>query len=216
MARAKTKLPESPWIKSPFDDNLVQFAMLRASIPDPSFPWQENDDTRPMIFIEREMTRIKPPGRSPNVVVRETTADDRRKFGPVYQKWVAFRDHGTPIFEGLLLEDWDGIAQDLVAAYETHDIRTVEALAALSDGALPGMPMGARQLRDKARVEVDAMKKRAEVEDLNRRSESQDQRIAELQAKLDALDAKVPSEVGRPVGRPRKNGAADALELQTN
>lgn len=93
--------------------------------------------------------RIKIVG-DPNEVERKARDEDKARFA---REWAAFEaGQITPEPEGTPLTEIEDFTEQMAAAYRAKGVRTVEELAALDDGALKGLGMGALTNRKAAQA----------------------------------------------------------------
>ena len=99
------------------------------------------------------------------------------------QAWAAYQA-GTEEFEGqTMLEAVPWLDPSRHHHLRSQHIHTIEALAAVTDGNLPSLGMGGRELRERAREHVDRERKADSFDDLQRQ-------IDELESRLAAKDGK--------------------------
>lgn len=84
----------------------------------------------------------------PNVVVRKVRDEDKERFEKDYK---AFKAGKKPKIEGTPLENVKGIGEAMAKKLRGKGIETAEDLAALPDGGLNAVGMGAIGLRKSAR-----------------------------------------------------------------
>lgn len=158
------------------------------------------------IFENKEYVRIQPIGDKTKVRDRpvKLTADAGVPADPVRfpRQWAAFKNQQTQVVEGLPVEEWAPITPADAAMLKGLNIHTVEALSQLSDNNLTFL--GARGLRDKAKVWLETAKKGAP-------SMAQQQEINDLKAQLEAMRNQMqglpaPAKVVKKRGRKPKNG----------
>lgn len=101
------------------------------------------------IFHDREYIKIIPAGDK-NTVVCEPVSDEYRARFP--QQYAAFKNQGVQAQSGTPLEEWAMLTKSQVLTFKAVNIHTVEQLAAVSDGNLFNLGMGARDIREKAKA----------------------------------------------------------------
>lgn len=99
------------------------------------------------IFDDVEFVKILVPGDRRTEVVRRVTEEHRYRWPRQYE---AFQRGIIPAEEGTPIEQWPPITPAMAKTLAFLNIRTVEALAAVSDTALAEIGLGARELRQKA------------------------------------------------------------------
>lgn len=144
------------------------------------------------IFEDVEYITVTIPGDKYSIVDKRVQEHHRREYFREYQAWKAGEDQDRA--SGTLLSEWPGVTRAQVEELAYFKIRTVEALAATSDGNLEALGMNGRALRQKARdylmraneaapvsqmrAELDAA--RGEKEVMQRQLKEQAEAIAEL------------------------------------
>lgn len=101
------------------------------------------------IFEDREFVRILIPGDRRSAPV-EPVNDEHRKRWP--REYEAFKAGKEAPLEGTALSDWPQISRSRVEELAYFHIRTVEQLAAVNDAQLQQLGMGARELRERAKL----------------------------------------------------------------
>lgn len=95
--------------------------------------------------------RIKIIG-DPNEVERKATDLDKARFS---KEWAAYESgKAPPEPDGTPLTDLEHVTDAVAATYRAKGVRTVEELAALDDGAMKGLGMGAITNRKAAQALV--------------------------------------------------------------
>lgn len=145
------------------------------------------------IFVSREYITIHVPGDKNNVVCHPVSDLDRRRFPRQYARFKANEqqsDTGTP------LETVPWITREQVEELKYFKVRTLEALADLSDGNLQKFH-GIQKLKQKAADQIARAKMDAPAAKLQEELRARDLKIAqqeklltELAAKVEALSAK--------------------------
>lgn len=146
------------------------------------------------IYEPVEYMEILTPGDKDTVVDRPVRKVDRYAWADRYK---AFRN-GTQTQEGQPLSTWAGVSPERVEEYAAMKIRTVEALAAVSDVNLPNLGPGARADRDKASAYLAVMKGGAPVAELKAENEDLRRRLEALEAVAKAGTVIKESEAKKP------------------
>lgn len=145
------------------------------------------------VFDNLEYVKIITPGdkRSiPDVAVK----DEHRARWP--RQYAAFKEGLTEVADGTPLESWPPISANpaLIAELKAANIRTVEALAGLSDALLVAVGMGGREWRGKAQTWLRQAADGAPLAEAQARLEAQaaelavrDRQIADLTAAVERL-----------------------------
>jgi len=145
------------------------------------------------IFKDEEFIRIMVPGDKENVVERVVRDNDRQRFHARYQAW---KKNAEEEFQGTPLDKWNFISHAQVEELRYFGIRTVEQLAGVSDGNAQNF-VGINRLRQKAQEYLAATKDDApiaqlqvEIEKRDSRISEQDETIANLLSRIEALESK--------------------------
>ena len=103
------------------------------------------------IFEEREFVRIIIPGDRRSMAV-EPVGEEHKGRWP--KEYAAFKSGRAAPLEGTPLREWPVSAMTAARAEELafFNIKTVEQLSALNDAQLQNLGMGARELRERARL----------------------------------------------------------------
>jgi hypothetical protein len=142
------------------------------------------------IFEEREFVRIIIPGDRRSMAVEPVNDEHRARWPKDYEAFTAGR--AAPL-EGTPLKEWPVSAMTASKAEELafFNIKTVEQLAALNDGQLQNLGMGARELRERSRLWLSVAKSgaaplerlQAENERLARENERLTRELTEANAR---------------------------------
>ena len=140
----------------------------------------------------KDQVEIRIPGDERTVIDREVTERDKLRFQPLWNNYC----RGLDEFDGqhrLDIEKW--IDRATLQELQRFNIRTLEQLAGMSDGAIDTANMlGIPQLRARAIEELGKFENSEVVGDL--RTENQ-----ELKARLEAIEANLP-----PATEPEPDG----------
>lgn len=124
------------------------------------------------------------------------------------RQWGAFQNQQKQVPDGLPLEECSFLSPSDVKNLKGHDIHTAEQLAALSDNNL-GVLLGARTLREKAKLIIDKAKDGAFALQMQKQNEDLQTQITALQNQLQGFTNSgivVPEKVDtspRKPGRPK-------------
>ena len=99
------------------------------------------------IFFDREYIKIIPVGDK-NTVVCEPVTEEHKQRWPI--QYDSFKRQNQQPQEGTPLDQWPPLTKSQVLMFKAANVHTVEQLAAVSDGNLVNLGMGARDLREKA------------------------------------------------------------------
>lgn len=117
--------------------------------------FRSQQEGRP-VFEDRDFVEILIPGDRRSQV-HEPVTDEHKQRWPV--EWKAFQDGREAPLQGTSLASWPPISRSRVEELAYFNIRTVEQLAALDDGKLQNLGMGARELRGTAQAFLEAAAK---------------------------------------------------------
>lgn len=136
------------------------------------------------IFEDRVFIRIRVPGDRHTEVDREANDGDKQRF-PI--QWARFQQEEAQTLEGTPLEEWPAMTPALVRSLKAVNVPTVEALAAVTDGNLTNLGMGARVWRDKAIAYLENAKDGAFAAKMVAENEDLKAQIAAMQNNLNDL-----------------------------
>ncbi len=124
--------------------------------------------------------------------VHEKVKEHHKERWP--DKWAAFQANQETPTDGTPLDDWPPISRALAMQLSSEKVRTVEALADLSDLQLSKvMPMGGNALREKARIwlkDAEGMAPLADMQAALSASQAQVEALSKQVADLAALTRK--------------------------
>jgi hypothetical protein len=151
------------------------------------------------IFNDREFIKIIPVGDRNTVICEPVTEEHRHRFANQY---AAFKNQQIQPQSGTPLEEWAPLTKSQVMTMKAVNVHTVEQLAAVSDGNLTNLGMGARELREKAIVYIETAQS-------NAMPLAAQQKINDLEKQVEALKNQLAGferdpEVAKKRGRPRK------------
>ncbi len=107
------------------------------------------------VYDDVEMVEIIIPGQMQSIATSRVKPEHKQRWPNQY---AAFLAGLTPSVEGSPLEEWPPLSPAQVANLKVVNVHTVEQLAAVNDGDLDKIGMGARALRDKAAAWLDNAK----------------------------------------------------------
>lgn len=153
------------------------------------------NEGRPL-YEDREFVELRHPGDRSYNFITEVNAEMKARFPQHYahfKQGLAEPDYGTPI------EKWPVLKPSEVLNLKAMAIRTIEDLATIPDSGLAHLGHAGRTLRDQAGAWLEsaargagAVKAAKELEDAKAMVALRDQQIADLAARLDALENKKP------------------------
>jgi hypothetical protein len=147
------------------------------------------------IYEEMEYVRILVPGDSKSLV-DEKVKDHHRDRWPT--QYARFKNNQLAPEDGMPLDLWPAIGPAQVMELRAAHVRTVEALAGLSDAQLQKVcPMGGFALRQKALNWLEAAKGNAPTAALEKALAERDETISALQAQVADMAAKFDAMLSR-------------------
>lgn len=139
------------------------------------------------IFVDTEMVRIMVPGDKENIIDREASQIDKRRFAASY---AAFKQGDAEQVIGTPLESWPLITRSLVEELRYFNIRTVEQLANLRDDVAHRMMNGV-SMKQSAAAFLLAAKESAPIARMTEELRQRDETITRLQKAHEELSARV-------------------------
>lgn len=128
------------------------------------------------IFRDAEMVEIRVRGDRNNIVIREVTPQDKKRFKAAYAD---FKSDGEKLSSGTPLSQWPAMSRSMVEELKYLGFRTVEDVAAAEELAFNKV-MGLRAMAEKAKYFLEQAKGLAPLDT--------------LQAKVDELAATVAAQ----------------------
>ncbi len=139
------------------------------------------------IVEEVDYVKLKAPGDRLQEVDRPVRDSDKRTHP---MAWAAYQNGlSQDAVEGTPLSAWGGISPSRVEELAFFKIKTVEHLAAVSDGNLQQMGPTARRERQRAQEYLDASKSNAPLMRLQGELEEKDKRLAALEAQMARMNS---------------------------
>jgi hypothetical protein len=145
-------------------------------------------------FKRKEFIRIRIPGTQEERVSK-VKEEHRRRFPRAYAAFKAGEENainGTPLKECAVLN------ANEISMLNHHGVFSVEQVAALSDENMSNMGHGVRPVRDRVKSWWEARKTQAPVAALQAQLKEKDEQVAELMARLSALEAGQPAPAPKP------------------
>jgi uncharacterized coiled-coil protein SlyX len=145
------------------------------------------------IFDDVPHVRIHVPGDKTSVVDRPVIEEDKQRFSA---QWEKFQKGMTQSPDGTPIEQWPLLTIGQVHEFKALNVMTVEQLAGMADANAQRF-MGGNELRRKAKAFLAVAKDSAEAQrlvsanaELESRLATQDQTIAHLMTRLEAMEDK--------------------------
>lgn len=144
-------------------------------------------------YDDIEMVKLLIPGDKNSSPVKRVDQEDRDRYPKQY---AAFKEGIEAPTEGTPLAEWPPITKSQALELAHFHIKTVEHLAQIHDGQVQKLPMGTRSLREQAKAYLDIAKNGTgpiakmvgQIEDLTAESARKDSIIADMGARLAALE----------------------------
>lgn len=147
------------------------------------------DEGRP-VFDDVEFVQIMVPGDKLSIINRPVRADDKRQYAHQYKAWKA---GDNDALSGTPLTEWPGITRSQVEELAYFKVRTVEQLAAMTDGNAQNVgPI--HMLRQKAKAYLDKAKADAPSQKLVAALADRDNEIETLRRNLKELGDRVEAQ----------------------
>lgn len=148
------------------------------------------------IYVDREFIKIIPVGDKNTVICRPVRFKEEGGVPPDTMRWAAkyeqFKRQGFVTQEGTPLEQWPILTKSQVMMMKSSNVHTVEQLAAVADGNLGNLGMGARELQEKAKIYLQQAKDGSGLEKLHKENEVLRDQIEALRNEIKALAAEKP------------------------
>lgn len=161
-------------------------------------PAKSNAEGRPF-YEDKTFVRIHPPGERLNIVEREATESDKRRW-PVH--WAQYQQNQEQIPEGTPIDMLYPDQPSIGATLKASGVHTIEQCAALSGPAIDGIGMGAQRYCNDAQKYlavsqrgVNATKFRSELEARDREIHTLKHTIGLLQEQVQRLNQAQTGEI---------------------
>lgn len=136
------------------------------------------------VFEEVEVVFIRILG-SKDEVANLVTDEHRQIYADQYKAWKA--GQAAPV-SGMPLEEWTAASQSFIDDMRSYGVRTVEQLAALSDGVVGSRP-GWMTMRSKAAAYLEQAQVDGALAAEQAKTKLLEDQLAALQAQIDTLTA---------------------------
>lgn len=147
------------------------------------------------IFEDREFVRILIPGDRRSAPVEPVNDAHIQRWPREYE---AFKAGKAAPVEGTPLSDWPQISRSRVEELAFFHIRTVEQLAAVHDVQLQQLGMGARELRERAKLFLEVAREgTAPLSRILARLETAEADVERLTRDLTSANAEIAALKGR-------------------
>lgn len=101
------------------------------------------------IYKDVDFINIMIPGDRTKNVVRPVSDNDKLRFP---SQWKAFENQEKAVISGTPITEWGILTKSQALEFKAMNIHTVEQMAEISDTALEGLGLGAREYREKAKL----------------------------------------------------------------
>ena len=140
------------------------------------------------IYQDVERVEYNMPSNPYSKPVQEVTDEHRQRWPKEYE---AFKRGGEVAINGTPIDVLPFLKPAMVRTLKGLDIMTAEHLAGLNDHGLQRIPMGGRRLKELAQAYIDDTQAMAIVQKAQADSDRKDQRIAELELRVENMTAQM-------------------------
>lgn len=179
----------TPQLRGEGQDNTFPRFHLRAEQNN----FKSEQEGRP-IFDDIEFVEIISPGQSKSIPIEIVNKEHRERWPAQYE---AFKKGLDIALEGTPLEQWPILTPGLVQSFKALNIKTVEHLAGVDDGALQNLGLGAREFRNKARDFLENAKTGAPLERERARADRAEAEVDLLKSQLQDLAGRMSTLEGQ-------------------
>ena len=150
-------------------------------------------------YVDKVFARIHPPGERLNIVDREASASDKRRFP---QQWAQFQQNKEQHPEGTPIELLYPESPAIAATLRANGISTIEVCAELSAPAIENVGMGCQMWVNYAVKYLEAANKGVGVGQMRSALEDRDREIRALKNMVDKLKGRVEELTSHAQGQP--------------
>lgn len=150
-------------------------------------PAKSAESGRPY-FDDKIFVRIHPPGERLNIVEREASETDKRRFP---MQWAQFNQNAPQTAQGTPIDFLFAANPSVAAALKASGVHTVEQCAQLSAHAIETIGMGAQQWVNEAQRYLEVANKGVKASQLKKIVEEKDRQITSLEHKIDLLETEL-------------------------
>lgn len=152
-------------------------------------PAKSVEEGRP-IFENKIFVKIHPPGERLNIVDREASDGDKRRF-PI--QWSQFQQNAPQVSDGTPIEMLFVANPAAAAMLQASGVHTVEQCAKLSAHAIETIGMGAQQWVNEAIRYLEVANKGVKASQMKAAIDEKDREIHSLNHKIDLLQTELNS-----------------------
>jgi hypothetical protein len=135
-------------------------------------------------FEDKIFVRIHPPGERLNIVEREASDVDKRRFP---MQWAQFRENAPQVSDGTPIDMLFVDKPSIAAALKASGVHTIEQCAELSAHAIETIGMGAQQWVNEATRYMEVANKGVKASQMRAELDSRDREIHSLKHTVDLL-----------------------------
>lgn len=187
------------------DDSGLHVEFSLEPIEDPE---QSKLQGRP-IFRDVEMISIRIKGDKNTHVMRMVDKKGNSQNPPDHirfpRQWEAFKNKSHIPTTGTPITEWSPVSKSMAMNLKSLNIHTVEDLATVNDSHLHNIGMGARDLREKAKIFIESAKDSAVISQVQAENQEMRDKIAYLEKQISILASQK-----QKAGRPKKEVEDDA------
>jgi hypothetical protein len=162
------------------DQTMVVFFYLKP-VPNPAL---SSEAGRP-VFEDKVFVRIHPPGERLNIIERQATDADRKRF-PL--QWAQYKENAPQVSTGTPIDMLFPANPAISAALKASGVHTVEQCANLSAHAIETIGMGAQAWVNDATRYMEVANKGVKASQLKAIVEKKDLEINSLKNKMELLE----------------------------
>ena len=146
-------------------------------------PTRSNEQGSPQ-YDDKVFVRIHPPGERLNIIEREATDQDKKRFP---MQWVQYKENAPQVSNGTPIDMLFPASPATAAALKASGVHTVEQCAELSAHAIETIGMGAQQWVNTAQRYMEVANKGVKASQLRADLDARDREIHSLKNKVDLL-----------------------------
>lgn len=135
-------------------------------------------------FDDKIYVRIHPPGERLNIIEREATDGDKRRFP---MQWMQFKENAPQTADGTPVDMLFASKPSVAAMLKASGVHTVEQCAKLSAHAIETIGMGAQQWVNDAQRYLEVADKGVKASQLKAALDEKDRKINTLENQIDML-----------------------------
>lgn len=149
---------------------------------------QKSASTGRPVFTDKVYVRIHPPGERLNIIDREATSEDKRRYN---MHWMQFQENREQVPEGTPIDFLYPDQPSIASMMKANGVFTVEQCAELSAQAIENIGMGAQTHTNNAKKYLDVAMKGAKGSQFRRDIEALENRNRSLEHEITVLKEQV-------------------------